>query len=209
MVALLEKTVAEKIEKPEVIPSYLVYETLDGAPVYYRGYRKVMEKKLKFEEIMAYGNLQAIFLANIRDFLQSLIGKKYLIMPGETGVHIELGTNPSLDLCVYPKKGHSIRNAVNKYSNVPPKLVIEVDTKADAATFEEQDKGNYYLLKTKKLLDFGVEEMVWIFTDLEKVTIARPNQPWLTVDWKDEIEIMGHRFTIQQIIEFSEYDEEN
>jgi hypothetical protein len=53
------------------------------------------------------------------------------------------------------------------------------------------------------LLDFGVEEVIWIFSRLEKVMVARPRQPWLTVGWKDEIEVMGQRFTLQQLIDES------
>ncbi|MEZ4963558.1 MAG: hypothetical protein R2830_27290 [Saprospiraceae bacterium] len=56
-------------------------------------------------------------------------------------------------------------------------------------------------------MDFGVQELIWIFTQVEKVMIARPNQPWLTVDWTDEIEVLGHRFTIQQVIDKSEEDD--
>ena len=81
-----------------------------------------------------------------------------------------------------------------------------MDTKADFVAYPFA-QGDYYLGKTKILLEFGVKEVVWIFTNEEKVMVARPNQPWFMVDWKDEIEIMGHRFTINQVIESSESEE--
>jgi Uma2 family endonuclease len=199
-----QSKVSKRKNKQEEIPAYLVYETLDDIPVYYRGYKEVLDKTKTFEEIMAYGELQALLLTLIKDYLQPFFGKQYWLLQGEIGLHVSHGTNPSLDLSIYPKEVLSLKKAPNKYISIPPKVVIEVDTKADVLTFESQEKGNYYLLKTQKLLDFGVEEVVWFFTNINKVTVARPNQPWLTVDWKDEIEVMGHKFSIQQVIEESE-----
>ncbi len=190
------------------VPSYLVYETLDGIPVLFKGWRNVVAKKQKFEEIMAYGILQALLLTMIKDYLQSIFGKQYWIIAGELGLHIAHKTNPSLDLCIFPKNALSFSEAANKYTTVPPKIVIEVDSKADIDAFEENGKGNYYLLKTQHLLDFGTEQVIWIYTEFKKVFIARPNQPWLTVNWTDEIEIMGHRFTLQNMIDSCEANEQ-
>lgn len=192
-----------KKEKKAVIPAYLIYEMLDGIPVYYRGYKDVLNKTKTLEEIMAYGELQAILLTFIREYLAKLLGKEYFIIQGETGVHMEHLSNPSLDLCVFLRSDISYKEAQNKYFSKVPILVVEVDTKADVTTFETS-KGNYYIAKTKRLLEFGVESVIWVFTEDQKITVARPNQPWLTVDWKDTIEVMGHSFSLQQIIDASE-----
>jgi len=206
MVAVEGKATTISKEKKEKgkIPSYLIYETLDGIPVYYKGYREVLGKTKTFEEIMAYGDLQAIFLTYIRNYLQSALGKEYFIIQGETGVHVEHKTNPSLDLCIFLARQISLKNAANKYFEIAPQAVIEVDTKADVQFFEQESGSNYFIKKTKKLLEFGVKEVVWFFTQDEKIMVAHPNQPWLTVDWKDEIEVMGHRFSIEKVIQESE-----
>lgn len=193
-------------KKGKPIPAHLVYEELDGRPIYYRGWKNVVNKKQTAEEIMGYGDLQAILLTYIKDYLQGILLKNYLIIQGETGLHVEKGTNPSLDLCIYPKGSISIKNAVNKYLDIPPVAVIEVDTKADLAD-DPLTPGNYIHRKTEVLLNFGVQEVAWIFTNPEKVMTARSNQPWQTVGWSDEIELMGQRFSIQQIIDSCETDE--
>jgi Uma2 family endonuclease len=190
------------------VPSYLVYETLEGIPVLYKGWQNVLAKNQKFEEIMAYGYLQALMLTMLKDYLQPLFGKQYWIIQGELGLHVAHKTNPSLDLCIFPKAALYFSEATNNYTTIPPKIVIEVDSKADIDAFEENQKGNYYLLKTQKLLDFGTEQVVWIYTENKKVVIAKPNQPWLTVNWTDEIEIMGHRFTLQSMIDSFEQENE-
>jgi len=195
-------------KKTVEVPPHLVYETLEGIPVLYKGWQNVILKKQKFEEIMAYGILQALLLTMIKDYLQPIFGKKFWIMPGEIGLHIAHKTYPSLDLCIFPKNAMSFSEATNKYTTIPPKIVIEVDSKADTDAFEVNQKGNYYLLKTQQLLDFGSEQVVWIYTENKKVVIAKPNQPWLTVNWADEIEIMGHRFTLQNMINSFESNEQ-
>lgn len=192
-----------KKEVEEVIPAYLIYETLDGIPVYYKGYREVLGKTKTFEEIMAYGDLQWYFINLLKDYFQPLLGKEYWVWSGEGGLHTRHNSNPLLDFIIIPKRDFSYKKAKNKYLDKPPLVVIEVDTKADFEALP-LPPGDYYMTKTKLLLDFGVKEVVWVFTGVEKVMVAHPNKPWLTVDWKDEIEVMGHRFSIEKIIEESE-----
>jgi hypothetical protein len=65
---------------------------------------------------------------------------------------------------------------------------------ADPDIFEYS---TYYTPKTQLLLDFGVEQVFWIFTDSQKVMVAQLHQPWIIVNWTDEVEVLGHRFSIQ------------
>lgn len=203
MVVVQEKKQRKLRKGWKEIPDYLVYEILDGISVYYRGFQNVLNGKQTIEEIMGYGDLQALLLTILKDYLQPFLGQQYWLIQGDTGVHISNNINPSLDLSIFPKNALSFKNVTNNYITTPPTAVIEVDTKADVEAFELEGKGNYYLVKTQRLLDFGVEEVIWIFSRLEKVMVARPGQPWLTVGWKDEIEVMGQRFTLQQLIDES------
>ena len=40
------------------------------------------------------------------------------------------------------------------------------------------------------MLEFGVKKVIWIFTSSQKIIIAELNQPWLTVDWTNDIELI-------------------
>ena len=192
-----------KKEKKLVVPDYLIYETLDGIPIYYRGYKDVMNKTKTLEEIMAYGDLQIFLINLLKDYFQPIFGKENWVWSGDAGLHISHGTNPSLDFIILPKSAFSYKMAKNKYIDTPPRVVIEVDTKADIVDLPFTGS-EYVQKKTQELIDFGVAEVVWFFTQTEKVMVARPNQPWLTVDWKDTIEVMSHSFSLQQIINASE-----
>ena len=73
------------------------------------------------------------------------------------------------------------------YANVPPKLVVEVDVKIEAESKTPEDI--VWQVKTNKLLNSGVEKVVWFFTKSQRVLIARPNEDWVLVDWQRDIEL--------------------
>jgi Uma2 family endonuclease len=70
---------------------------------------------------------------------------------------------------------------------VPPKLVVEVDVKIEAESKTPEDI--VWQIKTNKLLNSGVEKVIWFFTKSQRVLIARPNEDWIPVDWQRDIEI--------------------
>ncbi|MCF8443167.1 MAG: Uma2 family endonuclease [Saprospiraceae bacterium] len=198
---------ASSKKKPSEIPDHLIYEWLDGIPVYYREYKKVLSGELKFEEIMGYGSLQWYFVNLMKDYFQPIFGKTHWVWTGEGGLHVKHKSNPSLDFVILRKSDFSPKTAENKYLDKPPRVVIEIDTKADFSELPYSES-EYYITKTEVLLGFGVEEVMWIFTTNQKVMVARLNQPWLTVNWTDEIEIMEHRFTLQSMMDSFELENE-
>ncbi|MEO6758036.1 MAG: Uma2 family endonuclease, partial [Saprospiraceae bacterium] len=161
-------------KRAKPIPDYLIYEILDGVPLYYAGYEQVLKNQKTLEDIMGYGSLQWVLLTLIADTLRPLIGNHHRILQGEGGLHLEGGSNLSLDLAIFEQHQLSFEKLRNKYFDIPPKVVIEVDTKAHLPEFSVP---NYYQRKTQRLLDFGVEQVVWVFTEPRKITTARNNGP--------------------------------
>lgn len=180
------------------IPPQLIYEQLNGIPVYYKGYKDVLNKTKTLEDIMGYGELQWFILNTLGDYLKENLPKTYKILTGEGGLHLGHKKNLSLDMTIFLKSQLSYKTLKNKYTKKVPQVVIEVDTKADPDIFK---KTNYYTVKTQQLLDFGVPTVLWLFTDSESVTIATNDAPWTTVNWTDEITVLDHTFCIQKILE--------
>ena len=60
--------------------------------------------------------------------------------------------------------------------------------------YSEEGAFGYVHLKTQKLLDFGVQRVIWIFTTSHKVVVAVPGQDWLTKDWNQDIESLDAKF---------------
>ena len=192
-------TIAFQTYKPtKNIPNSLVYEVIDGIPVYYNGYKDVLSGKKTLGDIMGYGEIQTFLVNLIRDYYNELFRKEYWIFAGESGVHLEKKSNMATDIAFYPKSVLSWKKAKNKYIEIPPEIVIEVDTKADPDILK---KMNYYTGKTQRLLDFGVEQVIWVYSDYKKVTVANQNQTWLTINWSDEFTVLNHTTTIEKIME--------
>ncbi|MEL6719731.1 MAG: Uma2 family endonuclease, partial [Bacteroidota bacterium] len=69
-----------------------------------------------------------------------------------------------------------------------PELVIEIDIKADADSLDSILDDIHK--KTQQLLDFGVYQVVWIFTKSKKITLAQNQLPWMTYDWDADLTLM-------------------
>lgn len=77
---------------------------------------------------------------------------------------------------------------INKqYANVPAKVQIEVDI---AIELEDIKDYQYVEKKINKLHQFGTEKVIWVLTNIKKVMVAIPNQPWQTYDWNNNIELL-------------------
>lgn len=184
------------------IPSPLVYEVLNGRPLYYRGYKGVIEKNLNPETVMGSSSLQSILVGLIYGYtLANRNKKKYLPVTNEAGVHIDLNDNLSCDIAIFEKGTFDI---TTKYFDVPPKIVIEVDIKIDLSEFHGQEY-DYVVEKTQRLFDFGVEQIFWVFSKSRRVFVCLPGHDWIMTNWSNDIPIMdGCVLNIKQLLDEEE-----
>jgi hypothetical protein len=61
--------VVEKKPRRKAVPAFLVYEEMDGKPIYRKGYKEVLAKKKSFEEIMGSSVLQTVIINALLRFL--------------------------------------------------------------------------------------------------------------------------------------------
>ncbi len=187
--------------KPRLkVPDYLVYELIDGKPIYYKGYREVMSGEKTFSEIMGSSLLQSLIVGYVQRVLfKELSEDEYTVLASETGIHLDRRNNLAGDVLIFDNATLPIETINTFYAQVPPKIVIEVDITADPTDITPT---NYIFQKTQKLLSFGVEKVIWITTDSKKVTVATAgNDDWLIKDWHKDIEVMnGVSFNIGQYL---------
>ena len=171
------------------IPLALVYEMWQGKPVYYRGYRDVLAGKKTIEEVMSCSDLQGVLVYLLGLYIGNSINrKKYLISSNETGLHLGQNDNLGNDLAIFEKE--KVGKLKGKYFDVPPKIVIEVDIKADVSDFEGKLDG-YLIQKSQKLIEFGVDKILWVITSAQKVYIIDRNDPtWYVVNWSENIAVL-------------------
>jgi Uma2 family endonuclease len=189
--------VVEKKRKPKIrkIPSYLVYEEMNGKPLPYKGYLDVLSGKKKFEEIMESSSLQSIIVYIIGLFIGNNINrKKYHIASNEAGLHIRHGENLANDIAIYTKANTILDD---KYFTTSPKIVIEIDIKidlseTDGAASRWTNEWDYVIEKSNKMLDFGTEKVIWITTKSKKIFVSSSTERWYMVDFNEDIPLFDN-----------------
>jgi Uma2 family endonuclease len=184
------------------IPKSLIYEMYDGKPMYYKGYKDVMNHLKRTEEIMGQSDIQGIIVNVIlRYLMRNIDDEKYFAMSNETGFHLSKNNNISSDIVIFDKETLKNRENKGKYFDIPPLVVLEIDIEADAKDFGLSEF-DYYSMKTKSLLDFGVKEVFWFFSASKQVAIARPNQDWIIANWDKELVVLGeYKFSLEKLLE--------
>ncbi len=171
-------------EKRERLLKLLTYEVVDGRPIYYRGYKDVLEGKKQPEEVMGASVLHARLVAKITSWLDRVLGDGYVVMSGELGYFVEKGWR-NLDVAVFRYEDVKDKLESENYIDVPPVLVVEINVRA-----EVESEMEYVLRKSGDLLKSGVERVVWIFTKARKVMVFERGKGGLILDWEDEIPLV-------------------
>ncbi len=186
------------------IPEILVYEELNGRIMYRKGYKNVLNQTKTIEEIMGCSSLQAAIVSVLLSYLyRNIEDEGYEIMTNEAGLHIALGNNLSSDIILYDSSDFLKYRLDEHYFNVAPKLVIEVDIKVE---LEDMSSVEYWTKKTQTLFGFGVEKVIWVFSEDKKIILAEPNKDWIVRDWTKDFEFMpNHIINIQKMIEKKGY----
>lgn len=190
-----QKKTSEKNRKIN-IPEHLIYEVVGGKPIYYKGYKDVINKTKTFEEITMESQLQAGLKARLTILLgYILLQKGFEIATGELGLNISKTIKRGADLAIYKAENWEWKP---NFSNLPPEVVIEIDVQAELEGITEVD---YVTTKIKDYLAFGIKKVIWIFTKEKIVYIATSELPWLTYDWSAEVEVVeGVSFKLDEMV---------
>lgn len=167
------------------IPTSLIYEMVDGQPIYYRGYKAYLEGNKSAQDLMGSSKLQAFIIAELIFLLKTRLGKAFFIFTNELGIQFSKKSWRAVDIAVIEREQAVRLN--DKYLEVPPRFVFEIDTKAELLDLDASR--NYYYEKTDELLDFGVQKVVWIFTGSKKIMLASKDEDWVTKDWDQDIQL--------------------
>nr|WP_295926153.1 Uma2 family endonuclease [uncultured Dyadobacter sp.] len=171
----------------ESIPTSLIREIIDGKPYYYKGYQEVLAGNINEEGVMGCSGLQTYIISYLLGILFDQVNRgRYIIATNEPGLHINRRNNLAADIMIFDKDVLTIDKIDLNYVQVPPTISIEVDTRIE---LEDATESKYVALKTMKLLEFGVEKVIWFFTETKQVMIATPGN-WTTFDWDHQVAIM-------------------
>lgn len=177
------------------IPKILIYEEFDGHPIYRKGYRDFMLGLKTIEEIsMGTSTLQYFILGCMLKSLNRNLPENYFAGASELGLHLSNKTNFAADIAIYREGQLKVGFHSIKYEETPPNVIIEVDIKIDESEYFQNEE-EYFHKKTEKLLKWGVEKVIWVFSSSRRVLIADNLQKWEFNSWDipfnviDDIEI--------------------
>ncbi|MCX7760498.1 MAG: Uma2 family endonuclease [Hydrogenothermaceae bacterium] len=185
-----------ELEKKEgkrrrTVPKELIYEMRNGSPIYYRNYDKVLSGEKSLEEVMGISKIQSIVIFCLLEILyKNLNLDKYIILTNEVGFQYSKKSWRNLDIGIFDKRKLLEDPVKDKYTTIPPEVVIEIDTKADLRKFSSPQE--YFHRKTQDLLDSGVKKVIWIFTKERKIWLAEKGKRWTITDWNNTIEIIDN-----------------
>ncbi len=91
----------------------------------------------------------------------------YRFLYNEIGVQFAKKKTRACDIAIYRRERLKTLPITNKYIDMPPDFVIEVDTQADLSNYKYGH--DYFLEKTRQLHEFGVQKVIWIFTENHRV----------------------------------------
>lgn len=175
---------------PRNVPEALIYEIMDGKPVYYKGYREVLSGNKKITEIMGSSSLKALIVFYLTVFIGKFIDEdNYTVLTSEAGLHIDHKNNLANDIAIFEQSILTPDKISRKYANVPPTFVFEIDIDADV---EGMTETGYIYKKTQKLLTFGVQKVFWILTEAQVVMVATAERIEI-FDWNRDIELMNQQ----------------
>ncbi|MDX1939994.1 MAG: Uma2 family endonuclease, partial [Saprospiraceae bacterium] len=153
------------------------------------------------EELMGSSYLQSLIITKLVYFLMSNLSNHYLVLTNEIGLQFKDKGWRAADIAIIESKKLKDVAKTNKYLSIAPKIVIEIDTKAELE--ETKDSFGYFHKKTDELLAFGVEKVIWIFTDSEKTMISEKGKDWQILNWSKDIEIIDNlKINLKALIEF-------
>ncbi len=200
MIALDRPKLYRKKSRPANVPAFLVFEIMDGKPYCYKGYKDVLNKTKTFEEIIGTSSLQwKIIEYLLRLLFKSLDGSRYSIATNEPGLHLDFHNNLSGDILVFDKNELPGAAISEKYTAVPGLLHIEVDIGAD---LEHEPSLMYIEKKVNKLLAFGTQKVIWVFSGNKRVLIAQSPTNWQWHGWDETLPLIGDvQFNIAQFLQ--------
>lgn len=202
---MVETLEVEKTKKVIQIPRSLVYEEFDGYVFPYKGFRDVLNKTKNKESIMGSSSIQAMIVTIILYNLKSRLDKKrYAIVTNESGLHLSSKSNLSNDIAIFNKSEIKL---TNKYFEVAPLVAVEVDIRADLTDEDSLSETGYIFKKSKKMIDFGTQQVIWVLTDSKKIIIVDQSPDWKIVNYDTDVLILDDIvLNLEKLIEEEELE---
>lgn len=179
------------------IPDWLVYEMVDGKPIYYKNYQKLLEDfSNEHQSDMADSRTQHWLKIWLNRWLFKFLEPMgYDIGSGELGLLVGKGDWRGADVVIYREEDIKLGPT---YEDIPPEIIIEIDVKAALGNQRVED---YIDRKNEDYHQMGVKKVIWIFTAKREIMVAEAGKNPTFHRWDEWIEtIEGASFNLDELM---------
>ena len=191
MVAIATQLPKQASEKK--VPDYLVKDEIDGIRFYYKDYKYVMRSKDEAKEVHGSTAIQSFIASYFAAlFFDNQLNEIYHFFTGKSRNRIDKNTILEFDIAFYDK--NTILNIVKNnlpIENIAPNIVVEFDSQISLDGTEFEDTTTYYFTKTKKLIAYGTQKVIWVFTASQKILVAE-GKDWHIYDFDKTIQLIDN-----------------
>jgi hypothetical protein len=175
---------------PSSAATSLLYEKLDGHAIYFGPNQWEQPPKDEAAQARRFDLMQSALLSHLLRVLYSqLDADQYQLLPNEHGIQVNADTHLVADLAVYRRSELTAPEARSRFIEVSPLAVVLIDSPVLAPA--EPPVLDYAMLKVQRLLDFGVQQVLWLHTYSRRMLVARPKTVWLNLTWHNEVDILN------------------
>lgn len=187
---------------PELL-NELTYELIDGRAIFYKDYELVLNGSREPEGIKGSSGLKALIVSKIFQYFLDQNPDKYLCLCGEPGLFIDFQNRLVLDIMIYKRPFEGMVGT--EYLDIPPQLAIMVDHKANIAGFDQTLA--YIHCKINTLMDFGLPEVLWVFTKSRLLIQAVSGKTWRIRDWDQSFKVLDtYDFQLDKLLDEEDMD---
>ena len=121
-----QEELTQTASKKKRIPKELIYEEMDGKPIYYAGYQEVINNNKTLDDITGSSYIQSVIIKRLFKYLLINVEEDgFEVLSSELGLHLKKGSNLAADIAIYRIEQLEGVELTNKYISIPPEVVVE------------------------------------------------------------------------------------
>gem|GEM_PF-3585582 len=170
MIASIKPGVLFPESETENIPCDFIYDIIDGKPYCRKSSPRVF-------------SLAIIRSHLLKILFEGLAEESNLLIASTPSLFMNDRNLVTGDIMVF----ESCKLTIDEnYVQIPPKIIIELDIKVELGDMQQEE---YVFLKATKLVNFGVEKVLWFFAESERVIVV-DSKSWISQEWDGDVNIL-------------------
>lgn len=137
-------------------------------------------------------------------FLFKKINRKFIAFGNGSGLQISEKNILANDIAIFDRSKIKL---TNDYFDVVPVVAIQIDIRADLTDEDSLSETAYILQKSKKMIEFGTQQVICVLIDPKKIIIVDASPKWKIVNFNADVPILDDIvLNLQELMEEEELE---